>query len=129
MTNSELRPTDIRTVWDVIRPRLEVVRARSGGEWRVEDVYAACVNGTAFLWMDDGVDFAVLQLNRADFSQELECFIWAAYNAGDLAAHTRQVVEIAQEAGATRLVMISARSGWDRRPEWKKLHSTYAMEI
>jgi hypothetical protein len=124
-----LKQINIRDVWEEIRPGVETVVARGGGDWRAEDLYAACVNGTAWLWMSEEGDFCVLQLQRNEYRNQLECFVWAAYNRGDIEAHLQQVGEIAREAGAKRLVMSSARRGWERRPEWRKLHSTYALEI
>jgi hypothetical protein len=126
---SPLQATDIRPVWDAIRPGVALVRQRNNASWREEDVYAACVGGQAHLWMNDEGDFCVLQLQRDPFTLVLECFVWVAFSQGDLNSHTMQIAAVARAAGAQRLVMTSARRGWERRPEWALLHSTFVMEI
>ena len=125
-----LTPRDIREVWPGVRAGLDAV-LEHGGDWRPEDVYAACVNGDAHLWMSDEGAFCVLQLQTNPFTRELELFIWAAWTPGHgpLPAYFLQVREIAREAGATLMRMRSTRKGWTRIPYWTEDMTEYTSEV
>ena len=43
---------DVREVWDIVRPGLEVILEDQQPDWRLEDVYASLVNGQSHLLMD-----------------------------------------------------------------------------
>ena len=129
---STLRPSDVRDVWEAILPGILAARTKGGGDWRPEDVYAACRNGSAHLWLsDESGAFCVLQLDRNSFTNELELLVWVAYSPGDypLQAYLEQVRVIAREAGAVRARMFSTRKGWERVPGWEPAATEYVCEV
>jgi hypothetical protein len=125
-----LKPTDVRTVWSGIRPKLAEIAERNEADWTCEEIYHAMRIGTAFLFASDDGDFCVLTMQLNQYTLESECFIWAAYNAAaPLEVRTDEVRTIARQAGAARLVMSSQRRGWERRPDWRMRETIYTMEL
>ena len=126
-----LRPRDIRETWDYLRPRVEQARLKGGGDWRPEDVYAACLSGAAHLWMCDEGAFCILQLERNTFTNDLELFVWVAWTPGThpLREYFEQVRGIARDAGAVRMRMLSKRRGWGRVDFWHPGAVEYMSEV
>ena len=74
---------DIRREWDWVRPGVEeIIAAQPQLTYRPEDVYAACVNQEATLFVRKGApgnDFAVTIVEFDKYSGEKGLFMWLAY--------------------------------------------------
>lgn len=127
----ELRATNIRLVWDAIRPGLERALKKGGGDWRPEDVYASCVAGDAFLYRAESGAFCILQMQHNEHLVQKECWVWVAYVPPNetLSDYFPQVETLAREAGAVRMRFESRRPGWHRAPGWEVASSTFTKEL
>jgi hypothetical protein len=125
-----LTPTPIREVWDEIRPKMAQVKDIRGGNWRPEDIYAACVHGDAFLYTaPEG--FVVLRPMNDEFAGTRFLLVWLAYGEGGdcIAKYQGELLELARSAGFSRLqfwrrpLLASASGGW------AKAFTIYEMEV
>lgn len=130
MAGLGLRLADIRAEWESIKPGLETMRARFGPDWRVEDVYAACVSGQAFLYVGD-CGFVVLQADRCKVTGEPLMLIWLAYadERGSIERYQAEVDRIARDGGFGRMVLWSRRKGWARVPGWTEVATVYERRL
>lgn len=110
---------DIRKVWDFIKPGLEVIQSISKPEWRVEDIYADCKYGKAFLFVDssDYNSFVVLQSYECTSRGDHVLFVLAAYSPHyDAYMESKDEVErIARETGCRWIEFASPRRGWEKK--------------
>lgn len=125
-----LQPADIRQVWDQILPGLLDLKARYPLDWRPEDVYAACVNGTSELFLSDS-GFLVTELTENQFDTTLEFLVWVAYDRSPDAQsrYLSEVEAMARARGAKRLVMVSSRKGWERAGYWTATFIHYERDL
>lgn len=116
--------TDVRTCWEAIVPGVQTVLDQVPGRYRPEDVYAALVNGSAWLYRGAG-GFVVLQARGG------ELLVWLAFSAvpGAVARYQAELDELARAGGFRRLVMESNRAGWVRVPGWEPVGIVYERVI
>lgn len=130
MTTSHLEQADIRAVWDTVRPGLERVKAKINAPWRVEDVYVACVVGTAHLYLG-APGFVVVQPKTDPFTQEQELLVWIAYSEEqDSVSRFQEAVDaLALDHGFSKLTMWSNRPGWERNDGWTQIAAVYERHV
>lgn len=110
---------DIREVWDVIRPGLELIQSETNPDWRIEDVYAACVNQRSFLLMDSArtaSGFIVLQTKSHPFRDSKIMLIWVAYDPvpGSLMTYADELEALALNTGHSEIEFLTPHRGlWD----------------
>lgn len=123
--------TNIRAVWDQVRPTLADFASWPCVDWRPEDIYAECVNGESALFMTPEGAFAVLRpfKNQYTLTQELEVRVCYVPHPHGRDEHMQFLIDEARAIGATRLVFHSPRTGFERDPRWTKLDSRYVHEI
>jgi hypothetical protein len=107
-----LETSNIREVWDRIKPGLEEIKAQwpALSTWRVEDVYAAVIMEQAVLYAtDDG--FAVCTLDIDQYSGEKDLCIWIAYaynkGQGTLNKYLPSFIEVARDLGCRGVSTLS----------------------
>lgn len=126
-----LKPGYIRSHWAWIKEGLEEVKKLRGGTWRLEDVYAACVNQEASLWTsDDG--FVIFKPIVDDYSGERILLVWMAWgkSKGDLIAQYQdQIVDIAKEQAFDILRFYRHAKGPAEYQGWTKTYTIYDMEL
>jgi hypothetical protein len=127
----ELRATNIRLVWDAIRPGVEAALLKGGGDWRPEDVYASCVAGESHLYLAESGAFCILQMQHNELLVQKECWVWVAFvpQGESLEHYFPQAAAFARAAGAERLRFESRRAGWEKAPGWVLTSSTYVQEL
>lgn len=126
----KLALADIREVWGEVRLGLEHVRQKTEAPWRVEDVYAACVVGKAFLYVGEP-GFIVCQPQEDKLSGKPELLVWVAYSRDQDSVERFQpaVDALAREAGFSKLVMWSNRPGWQRNEGWTQVATVYERAL
>jgi len=95
---------DIREVWDVVRKGLEQVRKDSQVDWRLEDVYASCVNGKSHILMDaarSARGFVIVETVSIPFSNDTKLLLWIAYDPepNSALAHAEELEHLARSTG------------------------------
>lgn len=110
---------DIREVWDVVRPGLELIHSENNPDWRIEDVYAACVNKQSFLLMDSALTasgFIVLQTKSHPFRDSKIMLIWIAFDPvpGSLMTYADELEALALHTGHSEIEFLTPHRGlWD----------------
>lgn len=110
---------DIREVWDVVRPGLEAIHSETNPDWRIEDVYAACVSQRSFLLMDTArtaSGFIVLQTKSHAFRDSKIMLIWIAYDPepGSLMTYSEDLEALALKTGHSEIEFLTPHRGlWD----------------
>ena len=131
----KLEPSNIRDVWDDIKPGLEAVK-RDWPElstWRVEDVYAAVLQEQAVVYVtEDG--FAVCKLDTDDYSQETMLCIWIAYaykanRGGILKKYLPSFIEVAKRLGCKGVSTLSNHPALAAMPELTPVYTEYRVTI
>lgn len=117
-------PMPLDLVWDDLRPRLEKLRARFSLEWRPEDVYMEVRNGRFVIYTDPDApgSYAIMQQRPIAHHPEMdEIFIWIVIGEGENVIQRYQdaLDALAREAGASRFVFESPRTGFQVLPGWK----------
>ena len=121
---------DIRECWDEVRLGLEVVKQKTNPPWRVEDVYAACVVGSAVLYLGEP-GFVIFQPETNRLTGKPELLVWVAFSRDrDAVSRFQPAVDsIAREAGYKTLVMWSNRPGWERNEGWTQVATVYERAL
>jgi hypothetical protein len=108
----KLEPSNIREVWEQIRPGLEEIKATwpALSTWRVEDVYAAVIMEQAVLYaVDDG--FAVCTLDTDQYTGKTDLCIWIAYaynkHSGTLNKYLPSFIAVAKDLGCEGVSTLS----------------------
>lgn len=125
-----LEPADIRACWETVKPGIDAVIACSKADYRAEDVYAACVQGLAFLYVDEP-GFVVLAPQVNTFTGRRELLVWLAFaeGRGNIAAYQPQIDAIAQREGFGTLTCWTARAGFARVPGWREVGMVYERSV
>ena len=110
---------DIRKAWNVVKPGLEAIHSESHPDWRIEDVYAACVGQRSFLLMDTArtaSGFIVLQTKSHPFRDSKIMLIWIAYDPvpGSLMTYADELEALALNTGHSEIEFLTPHRGlWD----------------
>jgi hypothetical protein len=119
---------DIREVWDVIRPGLELIQSETNPDWRVEDVYASCVNKHSFLLMDTArtaSGFTVVETKSHPFRDKTIMLVWIAYDPvpNSVPTYQSQLEALALQTGHSEIQVMTPHRGL-----WKSAESAgYTM--
>jgi hypothetical protein len=107
-----IHPTDLRQVWNQIKPSLEDMAKRS--IWIVEDAYCDLKEGRANLYLTIEDKYFTGYIITQTLGDKLH--IWAAYNSKNdvLVDGLEAVKALAKEQGLSEITFISPRKGWDR---------------
>jgi hypothetical protein len=130
-----LQLADMRAHWDTLKPDIESLREKIGASWRSEDIYAACVNETAFLYLSPE-GFCIIQPVTDTFTLERYMHIWIAISTSDritgeelTSLYQPEFDRIARSNGYRRYTFESPRRGWlkrlDRLAGWRQKTITY----
>ena len=110
---------DIREVWDVVRPGLELIHSETDPDWRIEDVYASCVNKQSFLLMDTArtaTGFTVVETKLHPFRNKKIMLIWIAYDPvpGTAFTYASELEALARNTGHSEIELMTPHRGlWD----------------
>jgi hypothetical protein len=127
--------TDVRSIWETIKPAIEHVQKTCSRGWRTEDVYAALVYDKAALYVcsedDTKQTLFVLQIKTNEYTLKRSLFIWIghAHNTLDRITHLADLKTIAMENGCDIIEMNSPRLGWERCEELKRVASDFIIEV
>jgi uncharacterized protein YmfQ (DUF2313 family) len=99
--------SDVRREWDWVKPGVEeILRNAKTLTYRAEDVYAACVNGQAVLWVTSE-GFVVSTTEVDNFTGKKTMFLWLAWakeKGNSLVSRYQSFFErVAREAGYSYL--------------------------
>ena len=121
-----LEQADIRDVWDEVKFGLERTKEKSNATWRIEDVYAACLVGKAFLYVGEP-GFVIVQPKEDPITGEPELLVWVAFSCEHHSVERFQtaVDNLGKDHGFKKLVMQSSRPGWDKTPGWTAVSVNY----
>lgn len=105
-------PSNLRQVWNQIKPSLEDMAKRS--TWIVEDAYCDLKEGRANLYLTIEDKYFTGYIITQTLGDKLH--IWAAYNnKNDVLVDGLEAVKaLAKEQGLSEITFISPRKGWDR---------------
>jgi len=112
---------ELRSVWDLIGPDVELVRKRSRGTWSPEHVFALLYNGGAILQLayigEVYAGFVVLVINVDVFSGDRSLVVWLLFSRIPSAFDEgfALVEQLAREYHCSRIILQSPRRGWIRR--------------
>ena len=125
-----LEPANIRDHWDRIRPGVECVISLSAADYRPEDVYSACVQGLAALYVDDP-GFVILAPQINVFTGRRELLVWIAYATygGAIKRYQPEIDALARREGFEALVCWSNRRGFGRVPSWREVATVYERSV
>ena len=79
-----LQVVDVRTVWDKICPAIEKIHSElPWSDWRLEDIYAACLTGQAAVLVQPDVEpqdaFGVVRMDTDEQTGKKNLFLWIAW--------------------------------------------------
>ena len=125
-----LTPANIRDHWDRIRPGVECVIRLSNADYRAEDVYSACVQGLAVLYVDEP-GFVILAPQVNVFTGRRELLVWIAYATGGdaIKRYQPEIDALARREGFDALVCWSNRRGFGDVPGWRKVATVYERSV
>lgn len=110
---------DIREVWNVVLPGLELIHSETDPDWRIEDVYASCVNKQSFLLMDTArtaSGFTVVETKSHPFRDRTIMLVWIAYDPvpNSVSTYQSQLEALARQTGHSEIqVMTPHRGLWE----------------
>jgi len=105
--------------WDLIQPKLILVRDKCKATWRLEDIYAMLVNGNAFCFIfykgDAFVGFTILRKDTDTWTNEKLVLSYASWfdNFDEVAENVVKFYDdIAHDMGVHLIRFCSPRIGW-----------------
>ena len=119
-----LSPANIEHHWYRLVPCLRTVQAKAPAEWTIPEVYQACRDSEAFLFLaPEG--FCILR-PLADGHPTVQVWIAYAEGGGNLTRYEPEIERLAREIGATRLIFSSPRLGYRRAlRHWQRQGNDY----
>lgn len=126
--DEKLISVSIDEVWDDLRPRLEVLRARFALEWRPEDIYMEVRQGHfVILRAESETAYVVVRKEPMRHTDGDQLFIWVAVGDGDdiIKRFQSALDNVALDGGAERIVFETPRSGFLRLDGWKPVMTIY----
>ena len=106
---------DIREVWDVIRPGLELIQSENNPDWRIEDVYASCVNQHSFLhgYRTDCLGLYSCWNEVTPFRNKKIMLIWIAYDPvpGVPTYQSQSLEALALQTGHSEIQLMTPHRG------------------
>ena len=105
-------PSNLRQVWQQIKPSLKEMAKRS--TWIAEDAYSDIKEGRANLYLTLDKDYFTGYIITQTLGNKLH--IWAAYNTNNdvLKDGLEATKELAKQQGLSEITFISPRKGWDK---------------
>ena len=105
-------PSNLRQVWQQIKPSLEDMAKRS--TWIVEDAYTDIKEGRAQLYLTIKDKYFTGYIITQTLEYKLH--VWAAYNINNdvLKDGLEATKELAKQQGLSEITFISPRKGWDK---------------
>ena len=74
---------NIDEYWEQIKEGLDSIKKETHEEETAEDIYVACKNNTAILWIDENIEpkdgFLITQVLNRNFSNEKYLLLWIAW--------------------------------------------------
>lgn len=126
----QIPPDHIQTVWPHVVDQVQAALERGSGEYRIEHIWRALVDGTAQLWTD-GESIAVTMVVEYPAARLL--YVLVAAGALDGVNNMWPVVrDFAREQGCSS-VQFFGRPGWRRSgvmPEgWRHTHDVITVAV
>ncbi len=128
-----LEAVDIRAVWLTAEPMLKALLEKNDQDCKPVDVYTACVNNQATMFMpdDDDSGLLVVAVKENAFTSENYMFVWMAYhkdsNAQEL--YSQEIEDIARHHGCAYVEFESKRRGFERRGDWEMMNTTFRKRL
>ena len=104
----------IQNVWESIRPIIDGIRGDlPWKDFRTEDIYAACANGQAAIFVDTdyplGDSFFIARIDENNSTGERVLFLWIAHSsAPETAGRVHELIEeIARNSGCSAVEFIT----------------------
>lgn len=120
---NQLEQTDIRHVWDEIKPYLDEMY-EAGGD-RAEEVYYECRTGISYLFYHPHEGFAVVGIleDRNTGRRNLHLWVGVSYTQHGLEQHLPWLENLAKEYGLDAVEFATHRDGYNKvldKTQWKK---------
>jgi len=128
-----LEQVDVRAVWSAAEPMLEALLEKTPQDSKPVDVYTACVNSYATMFMpdDDDEGLIVVSIRENQFTGESYLFVWMAYhkdkNAQEI--YGQEIEDLARRHGCAYIEFESRRRGFERRGDWEMLNTTFRKKL
>ncbi len=110
-----LQSGNIRAYWNTIKPYIDKIA--DGFDYISEDVYVACIQGQAHLYVSD-YGFMVLQQMPIPFTNDSQIFVWVLSKwkdkPGAIRNNIEDLKELAKSVGAKRVTFGTKRPGFPR---------------
>ena len=111
-----LTATDVRDCWDIIKPGLAAMKAELNSDWRLEDVYASCVNQQAFIYTDQERTengFLIVQSQHIPFKTGRKLLLWIAFDPVENSAmqYQSELEQLAKSTGHTEIEIQTPHDG------------------
>ena len=104
----------IQDCWESISPEIDSILGNLPWmDFRKEDIYASCANGTAAVFIDNeeplGDSFFIARIDENNSTGEKTLFLWIAHSKADgTAARFHDVIaDIAQNSGCTAVEFVT----------------------
>ena len=122
-----IRSSEIDSAWELVKPGLDLVRARTKATWRAEHIYSELIAGRSELHLGylkgQYIGGAVTSTWVDPFTNDKELGIWAMFSANpttrSVGESGRLVLQFLEGLGRSqsyrRIVFFSPREGWLRR--------------
>lgn len=143
MTLTTIKPAELHVYWPFLERGLNDIHKRTKPDWLPPDVFMAlrADAATACLVLRDArlLGFIIWHRQERVFSHILDVFVWAAWslplreqlstdNMPEAVARGYEyLLGIKQAIGASRIIMISPRKGFQRKYGFKPLFTTYEV--
>ncbi len=109
MSEVNLVKVDIRSVWDSIKDSIGFIKGESYEAETLEDIYYACVNNEAAIWVDKNIEpkdgFLITKVQRNEFTSERYLLLWIAWYKEETGADKfqKEIEELAKRLHCTSI--------------------------